>query len=241
MNQTFTPYNPPPAQPPPPPAYNFKLPFLAFGLIVGAGVLLSAVLLIAVDVVYAVVVFCACVLIAIVVALGIIMSDRQDFRDLMRSQLAHDQQMARIREKTERIRVEGMIELSRPKAPPALNPGTPAPQMVNLDGNLTPREDAWTVSGRDGIEVKVDILDALITLGFGPYEITNVRDSLKEHFPNLKFRALGVTAALQWLRDQCLIDAAGKWIVDEPEARAVLADARAAVRAAVTSPANVRP
>lgn len=116
-----------------------------------------------------------------------------------------------------------------PAQPQLPAPAEPA-RTWRFDGTEQPRDLPATVLNAEGKDVRVDLLDALITIGFGPNTVTNLRDSLRETFPNLHFRSSSMTMALGWLMEQGAIEEDGSWLVDEGEARGMVAEARASRR-----------
>lgn len=146
---------------------------------------------------------------------------------LARQAALHEMEMKEVGYKAS-MRVweaEKLAALGLPTPPAQLPPGQT--ETWRIDGAEVPRNMASTVLDSNGKEVRVDILDALISIGFGPDEVTNIRETLREKFPAMAFRATSLTLALSWLREQEVIGEDGKWLVDEGEARGILAEARA--------------
>lgn len=143
---------------------------------------------------------------------------------LARQAALHEMEMKEVGYKAS-MRVweaEKLAALGLPTPPAQLPPG----ETWRIDGTEVPRNMASTVLDRNGKEVRVDILEALIAIGFGPDEVTNIRETLREKFPAMAFRATSLTAALSWLREQEVIGEDGGWLVDEDEARGILNEAR---------------
>jgi hypothetical protein len=215
-----------------------RLPLAAFCLVLfGGGVVAIILSFRSTDA--TLVVLIISVVAAVAVALGIIFDDRKDFRTVTGKEQEHAHTMQRMAQRTERIRI---LNQHLPRAienvPP--NPNwqqIEAPRTWSVDGTITPRDKPTTLKLSDGREARIDLIEALIDLGFCGEEITDVREEMRQRWPAMHFRNTSLLTARDALREWEAIDQANNWIVDEDEARGLLTE----LVSAAPRPTNLMP
>jgi uncharacterized integral membrane protein len=209
------------------PAYNLKLPWAAFSLIVICGLILAIIIAANVSIVVAAYVFGAGVVVAIVVALGIILSDRADFRHMNRAEQRHAHEMQRMATETERMRVikevnEQLLEAQRQLAPVPMaqldHPGRAIPynggkEMIVMEWN-------WPLA--DGRMARGDLIEGIVLISENGWR-GSVREGLRKE-AGLKFDNGEDSLAWKALIQEQVIDGENKtWITTPDETRAVVA------------------
>lgn len=209
------------------PAYNLKLPWAAFSLIVICGLILAIIIAANVSVIVAAYVFGAGVVVAIAVALGIILSDRADFRHMNRAEQRHAHEMQRMATETERMRVikevnDQLLEAQRQLAPVPMaqldHPGRAIPynggkEMIVMEWN-------WPLA--DGRMARGDLIEGIVLISENGWH-GSIREGLRKE-AGLKFDNGEDSLAWKALIQERMIDAENKtWITTPDETRATVA------------------
>lgn len=153
--------------------------------------------------------------------------ERDEFHKINRARTQHEMTMKEVGYKAS-MRVWEAQQLAQ-IAPPVQAQLPPAqPQTFRLDGVDVRRDLPLTVLNGDGKDVRVDLIEAILNLAFNIEggAITNMKVALRESFPTMPFRDESLTLARRWLVEQGVVTDAGTFMVDEPRAREMLANAR---------------
>ncbi len=164
------------------------------------------------------------VFIAFVAALT---KERNEFHAINRVRAQHEMSMKEVGYKASmRVWEAQQLALIAPPVQAQLPPAQP--ETWRIDGTEQPRNLSMTVLNRLGHDVRVDLVEGIITLAHceDAEPIADLKAAMRSKFPTMHFRDESLTLARRWLVEQGITTDTGEWMVSDDDAYEMVKDAR---------------